>query len=333
MNLSFNQVEELLGDETFLAWYNKTDAGHITAWDKRIAGDPAQKKLADEAVQILVAIKAKEKPVGDKQLNRAEQRLMNTISTFSTVPSAPVIALKQKRTMWWAAAAIFIVATGLGGWQYFSQHNRSAFQTRYGEIRNELFPDGSQVTLNANTEVTYGKGWQNGKDREVWLKGEAFFEVKKTTEKSRFIVHLANFDVIVTGTKFNVNNRGSKSNVLLKEGSVIIRSPGGKEIFLKPGEFVEYSNGQLQMKTINDILVTSWRDRKFIFEKTPLREVAAALTETYGVKVTLVDDAVAATPISGIFPNDNLDIFLAYLEARDDLEIDKTEKEIVIRKK
>ncbi len=52
--------------------------------------------------------------------------------------------------------------------------------------------------------------WKEGTSREVWLKGEAFFHVSKTPTKARFIVHTERFDVVVTGTQFNVMNRAGK---------------------------------------------------------------------------------------------------------------------------
>ena len=184
--------------------------------------------------------------------------------------------------------------------------------------------------LNANTTLNYKK-WSEGSDREVWVKGEAFFHVKKTAQKTRFIVHTGNFDVVVTGTQFNVIDRNNKNNVLLKEGSVIIQHEG-QEVHMKPGEYVEFNNTGIQKKDINNAPVLAWTEHKFIFEKTPMKEVATLVTELYGVKVTLADEASSSDSISGIMPNDNLDVFIQALEAAK-YDVVKSDKEIQIRRK
>jgi ferric-dicitrate binding protein FerR (iron transport regulator) len=157
--------------------------------------------------------------------------------------------------------------------------------------------------------------------------------VQKTERKSRFIVHTSHFDVIVTGTEFNVVNRNERANVLLTEGSVIIRTADGKETAMKPGDFVEFVNDQVQKKQGNDSLILGWKDRNFNFEKTPMKEVVTSIEEVYGVKVRLEDEALVTDSITGIMPSDNLDVFLQSLEAAMNYEVIKNDKEILIRSK
>lgn len=335
MSLPINTVEELLCHESFLAWYFKTDAGAVEDWNMRIANDPSLKKLTDEATELLNIIRIKEQPVDAQRLRHAEQKLMETTAPSGHIgTAAKVVSMQSRRNInsrWWAAAAI-IFLTSLGIWQYTRITGKLAIQTAYGEIRNNNLPDGSQVMLNANTTINY-RNWKQNTDREVWIKGEAFFHVKKTAQKNRFIVHTGNFDVIVTGTQFNVNNRSDKSSVLLKEGSVIIKGEE-KEIHMKPGDYVEFSNNTgLQKKDINSAPILAWTDHKFVFENTPMSEVASLVTEYFGIKVTLADEAVASSTISGIMPNDNLDVFLQSLQALSEYEIVKSDNEIKIRKK
>src|SRR5690606_15777064 len=92
--------------------------------------------------------------------------------------------------------------------------------TGYGETRKINLPDGSLVVLNANSELKYESNWQQAPMREVWLQGEAFFEVVKTTEEKQFIVHTGSLDVEVLGTQFNVHNRHQKVQVVLSSGKV-----------------------------------------------------------------------------------------------------------------
>lgn len=330
MDVTSNTIEELLSDESFLAWYFKTDPLATEKWNNRLANDPVQRKLVDEAVQMLQTITIKEQSVDVQRLINAETRLINaTANTDADQHPAPVVAIRSHNFKWWAAAAI-IFLTSIGVWQYFRTTNKLAIQTAYGETRQDVLPDGSQVMLNANTTLNYKK-WSEGSDREVWVKGEAFFHVKKTAQKTRFIVHTGNFDVLVTGTQFNVIDRNNKNNVLLKEGSIIIQHEG-QEVHMKPGDYVEFRDNGIQRKNINNAPVLAWTEHKFIFEKTPMKEVATLVTELYGVKVTLADEASSTDSISGIMPNDNLDVFIQALEASK-YDVVKSDNEIQIRRK
>ena len=330
MAMNIKNVDELLCDDGFLAWYFKTDPTKIVFWDNLIKNDPDQKKWVEEAVSIIEAIKIKEDgPAIDP--GKAESRLFERINQVNPRPTASLVPLNAGRKLLrWVAAAIILVTVGFGLYKFF-QPGKPVIETSYAEIRKESLPDGSQVTLNANSEITYGRSWGKGKDREVWVKGEAFFQVEKTPQKSRFVVHTGHFDIIVTGTEFNVVNRNEKTNVLLKEGSVIIREANGNETAMKPGEFVEFANERLQKKPAKDIQVLAWNDRKFIFEKTPIKDVGASISVLYGVIVSFGDEAVAAETISCILPNDNLDVLLQLLETTYNYEIIKSNQDILIK--
>jgi ferric-dicitrate binding protein FerR (iron transport regulator) len=331
MDLSSNTIEELLSDESFLSWYFKTDPQAEQAWNNRIASDPVQKKLVEEAVLLLQNVVIKEQPVDVQRIKLAETRLIHAIgSTEADQPTAKVVTKKSRSVKWWAAAAI-IFLTSIGVWQYSRTTDKLALQTAYGETRQNVLPDGSQVMLNANTTLDY-RNWKEGMDREVWVKGEAFFHIKKTAQKTKFIVHTGHFDVVVTGTQFNVTNRNNKRNVLLTEGSVIIKGDK-QEVHMKPGDYIELNNTGIKKKEINHAPVLAWKEHKFFFENTPMNEVASLVTEFYGIKVTLADESVAAESITGIISNDNLDAFLQSLEALFNYDIVKSDKEILIRHK
>jgi ferric-dicitrate binding protein FerR (iron transport regulator) len=184
--------------------------------------------------------------------------------------------------------------------------------------------------LNANSSISYTSGWEDGKEREVWIKGEAFFHVKKTASKSRFIVHTNEMDIIVTGTQFNVVSRADKSSVMLTEGSVFIRTKDGKETKLVPGDFVELLNSQLEKKEVREEAVLAWKDKKIVFDNTPLYEVVQQIKEHYGEEVTIADDALAHKTIKGMMANDNLDVLLQALEVSLDCTVVHKDGRIII---
>ena len=169
--------------------------------------------------------------------------------------------------------------------------------------------------------------------REVWLSGEAYSHVAKTPLKSRFIVHLNHFDIIVTGTQFNAVNRGQKANVMLKEGSVFLRTDQGKEMKMAPGDYVEYRNAGLQKKSVRSDSVLAWKEHKLIFEGTPLKKLIEVIREDYGVDVKTRGTAVGEKKIYGILPNDNLEVLLYALGATGDFAVEWDRDTAIIKDK
>lgn len=338
MEQNFLNIEDIIADERFQAWYFRMDPQLRKDWETWMVANPQQAALVAEAKEYMDRLIITERQVPENQLVVAEQRLMTGIAEKE---AAAVISFDNhndgirtrsiRKRWWWAAAAVVILAVSSVALWY----NRppSAIHTAYGEVREQQLPDGSKVMLNANSEIRFTEGWDKGREREVWVKGEAFFHVAKTPVKSRFVVHTDQFDVIVTGTQFNVVNRSDKTNVMLTEGSVILHTRDGKQINMKPGDFVEINNSQLEKKAGREENVLAWRDKKLFFEHTPLHTALEKIEEHYGVKISVDNALIGGKPISGIMPNDNLDVLLEALEATNDFHVIRKDGEIIITNK
>ncbi len=330
MHASFQEPEELLAEESFYNWYLKCDEASIAQWDSWIKENPANEALAGQAVAILKALPLRETAVPAAQVEAAYQRLQAASYKLQEDEGGRVVHLRARR--WWmaAAAVVILAAAGLGILKY-TGFFAPTVETQYGQIKEERLPDGSEVTLNAHSKISYFNEWKDGKDREVWINGEAFFHVKKTPQKSRFIVHTGRFDIIVTGTRFNVINRDGITNVLLQEGSVIVRSKDGREIYMKPGDFVEVNDSFVGKKPADPVTITAWKERKMVFDSTSMTDAARMIETDYGVQVVLADSNTTYKPLTGILPNDNLDVLLTALEATQDFKVERNGNTIVIR--
>lgn len=322
---NYEKPEDFISDESFVSWFYKTNEKNIQQWNMWLQSHPDKKPLVDEATSFLSLINTTENPVSQEQLSAAEKQLRTAIST-----GTKVVSINRNRFWYVAAAAVIIILLVTTGIRYFTSSNKQLqLTTQYGQIRHERLPDGTEVVLNANSKVTYGK-WKQGSAREVWINGEALFHVQKTPEHSKFIVHTNAFDIEVTGTIFNVINTPGKSNIILKEGSVKIHRPGEEEIIMKPGDFVEFSNQQIQKKTVTKQDYLAWTENKLVFDNTSLREIATIIKDHYGIDVQLNGKNVADKTITGIMPNDNLDVLLKALEATLDCDVQHTNDKIVI---
>ena len=334
MNNNFDQLEDFIADDSFLSWVYKTDETNIAQWETWLANNPGKKALATEAANLALQIRLTEASVSGEQLDAATTRLTNTMEAEKQNSPAKVIGMRRRKIWYSVAAAAIILAVLTFSLRYvFNGNSKPQLATTYGQIRQDRLPDGTEVTLNANSKITYPKQWKEGTDREVWINGEAFFHVKKTPHRDKFIVHTDAFDIEVTGTSFDVINRNGKSSIVLKEGSVKIHRPGEEVIFMKPGDFVEFAEKQIHQKTISKQDYLAWTENKLVFDNTTLTEFAAIVKEHYGIEVKLEGEGLAERTISGIMPNDNLDILLQTLEATQDFSIQRSKTAITITNK
>ncbi|MBK7131283.1 MAG: FecR domain-containing protein [Bacteroidales bacterium] len=131
-------------------------------------------------------------------------------------------------------------------------------------------PDGSKISLNRNSQLTYRENFGK-KNRNVKLTGEAFFEIAPDASKP-FIIDAGKADVRVVGTSFNVitNNTESEVEVYVKTGKVILSDKSGSQsIALEPG-FVGKMDSKTSGKLLMKIPTTSRgiQDCLFIPDKT-----------------------------------------------------------------
>jgi transmembrane sensor len=342
----YSQPEELLADDTFLNWYFKTGEGEAVAWEEWMAADAGNRALALQAVEMLELIRLPERKIPAEQIQRASGRLLAGIARIGESETADSETgddgfqggkseknsrsgaaygsrrLPFYRSGRWIAAACALVVLTTGVLFYRAYRSRSSeIRTEYGQLGEQLLPDGTEVTMNANSLLKYKPEWRSGVDREVWVRGEAFFHVVRTPEKSRFIVHLDDCDVIVTGTRFNVVNRPGKENVMLQEGAVMLHASCGKELSLLPGDFVSVGKNGMEKVSARPDSLMAWKERRLFFDHTPLPELVNIVYEQYGVRLQLAGDSTAEKTVTGILRNDNLDELLKALEMSNEFEV------------
>ncbi|SFW84891.1 FecR family protein [Chitinophaga sancti] len=156
---------------------------------------------------------------------------------------------------------------------------------RGGQYRVTL-SDGTRVWLNAASSLSYPTTF-NGKDREVTLHGEAYFEVAQQASQP-FIVHTPKQDIKVLGTEFNINCYQDEGQTLttLVTGSVRVEGRGGeKPLQLHPGEQAVLDNEDFTVSMVDVSLYTAWKDGDFRFRATPLVEVLHQIERWYDLDV------------------------------------------------
>ena len=183
--------------------------------------------------------------------------------------------------------------------------------TLSGEKSIITLPDGSIVTLNADSKLKYPDQFNNT-SREIYLYGEAYFEVHHNIQQP-FIVHSENLTTTVLGTKFDVSAyRENKTiSVSLLAGKVKVSSgEKGKvnEVVLKPKEQLLYDKEKNESSfTLFDSLeAVGWKDNIYKFENEPLGEVLLQLERAFGVKFKLDAQSVLKQKITIKFEKNSL---------------------------
>lgn len=328
MNKVFNQAADVLADEEFSAWYFRQSPEAVQEWEQWLQANPQYSMLVEEAIAFMEAMPCERVMRNEADTEKQLQQLTRRISETAELPATP-LKKRTYRIFWQAAAAVLLLAGAFGIWKWVTPAETS-LRTAYGQTISEALPDGSNLLLNANSQVKLGKSWNNGKDRELWLDGEAFFSVKKTPEKSRFIVHAGTARIEVTGTRFNVKSRHNKLSVYLAEGGVKVHTSAGKVISLKPGDYLDLEKGETVSQPSNQEDILAWRDNRLSFNNTSLAEVAQAINDYYGTKVILGDEELKRLSLTGILPNDKLDNLLEAIKEALDLKITRTQDTILM---
>lgn len=227
---------------------------------------------------------------------------------------------------------------------YYEENKDSVTLGEYNMIRTPLggeysltLADGTKVWLNAMSELRYPVAF-GGDTREVELKGEAYFEVKKNEGKP-FIVKTDEFNVRVLGTSFNISAYldSPLAHSTLCSGHVRIndRTNPGKEVDILPGEQLLFhrDNREMSVREVDTDVFVSWREGFFQFDNNTVEEVFTILQRWYNIQVFYANVEVRQELFTGKLPRfDNLQIIIDLIERVSDLKIEVRGKMIYIDK-
>lgn len=194
-----------------------------------------------------------------------------------------------------------------------SQRNtvENKINTPNGGKYQVILPDGTKVTLNAASSLTFPTTF-TGPEREVKLDGEAYFEVAKDKNKP-FRVNSGIQTIEVLGTHFNINAYANEQTIktTLMEGSVKV-SVGEASTLIVPGQqtIIDRDKPQEINKGNADIdKETAWKNDIFLFEKDDLKSVMRQISRWYDVEVVY----------TGTFPHNELFEFFGGISRKSNL--------------
>ncbi len=306
--------EKDISDELLGRWL----AGELTE-EERIEFEQSE---AYRSYQV-IADYSEQLEVGSFDTDAAYERLKQK---RNAAPKAKIIGMPRSR--WIAVAASVLVLIGIGSLFFLgdSPIENTTVSVANGERKEVKLPDNSTVSLNANSSIVYNKGsWKE--ERNVELKGEAFFSVKKG---KRFRVTTKHGTVEVLGTQFNVLDRNERTEVICYTGKVRVTDSKGKSTILTKGMAARMNKGVLTDSWDPEINEKpDWQLGYSTFENVPLQDVLDELEAQYAIDVKVKADINGRT-YHGAFPHDNLDQALALIFGPMQLNYTKENGTIVV---
>ena len=321
------------------------------------------------------------KKTNEKSVEKIEQafdkhleRLNSHIEPMSNQGGAKENALlsetrqnKSVKKLWWACVAAacvvsFFIFLGVSKNKEDAppQSAGNIISTKPGFKASINLPDGSKVWLNGDSKITYDGDFQ-GKTREVYLSGEAFFDVAK--DKTRpFIIHTRTINLKVLGTAFNVRSYDydKETETSLVHGSVevTLRNNPDKKIVLKPGEkllvknalidtlakhLVAQSNDEDQPIAVltkmhyygkdSSAVETSWTKNELVFNNERLDKIVLNLERWFKIKMIIKDENLKGGRYKiTIKEEDKLEDVLDALKAAEGFDYSIKNKEVNINR-
>lgn len=329
--------ENITIEELLIRYYDGTvtpeDTDKVKAWldasaeNRETAKQFCSLLFASDTLQVLTSIDT-EKALKKVHRHIAIRRLIHS-------------GLKWSQR---AAAVLFLPLLCVAFFLY--HQNQSAELTKMVEVRTTpgmvtsfRLPDSTLVYLNANSTFRYPSRF-NGDAREVYLNGEAYFEVTKDV-KHHFIVSTSQkSSVEVFGTHFNLEAFSDKNEVIatLTEGCIKFdyeKTGQITEIWMKPGEKIIYDTKKESVKQYktNGLTELSWKEGKIILDNTPFNQTLHLLEKRYNVEFTVKNTRFRHYSFTGTFTGQPIEQILEYFKISSNINWKYTNRQDSIQTK
>lgn len=192
-----------------------------------------------------------------------------------------------------------------------------------------MLPDSSKVWMQTGSNIRYAKNFESR--REVWLEGEALFDVTKG-KKQHFIVHISKAFIEVKGTSFQIRkNKNHKNEITLFEGKVEFNVQNTSHcIAMKPMEKIIYDPETADI-TLEKVEHINWENGRYLFTDITLAQLTEIINDRYSSQITLGKNVNKKYKYSGsLYHNEPLENVIRKLCYSMSLKAEKKGEEILI---
>lgn len=242
----------------------------------------------------------------DRSLKAIQEKL--AVNEQVSAPGKPRRGRIIRISAWAAAACVLLCVSVLTG--MYLKRSRSAgeytvLSTGIGEVKRWELPDGSSVWLNAGSSIRLPAGF-NEQAREVYLEGEAFFDVAQEVNKP-FIIHSGKLDTRVLGTAFAVSAYpdAALNTITVLEGEVQVSDASHVLGNLVADRKMEYRNdiGKSIVAGVDATKDVAWKERKLVFTDMPMSDISIHLQRWYGYRFVFKNQRLKDVRFTASFAN------------------------------
>lgn len=274
-------------------------------------------------------------PSKEHSAEKSFSRLMARIQTDND--STDIFRRRARQYRVWLAAATVALLIAMSGWLYMMLDTDPSFiikSNNSGIVQNVPLPDGTVIQLNNHSKLIYPERFA-GDSREVFLEGEAYFDVKHD-KKHPFIVRAGELKIRVLGTKFTVNasSQSPQITATLLEGSIEV-SNEKRQMLMKPSQQLRYdvnSGNMLLTELSNASREIRWIQNVWVLSETPLLDICQRLEHLFNVKIIIMNDELIGKSFTGEFyTNESLESILKTMQTSTPFKYERKGKNIILK--
>ena len=302
----------------------------LAAFKEEIRADPGKQKLLDAYRKIWDSARAEPR----YDLDAEWALLQDKLPGFEV--DSEGAGRRMGRTVFYYTyriAAVLVLGLMFTFSLYYVRHIAGMEKVVAGNVPLEvILEDGTEVIVNRNSSLRYSRKLDK-EERKVYLRGEAWFDVARDTARP-FEIDAGEALVQVLGTSFNVNayRENPTVEITVATGLVALSAKEDEEnlIVMKAGSGGSYDKTQGKLKLIptSDPNTISWKTRELFFEGTSLKEVCELVNSVYGARLIIMNQELAACPITVTFRDQSLESVLSVIESTLDLQLSRVGDEI-----
>lgn len=277
----------------------RVDEAFLTRWLNNELTDLELEKFRNSTEYSMysrIMSTSEELSIPEFRSEKVRKKLIKQISASNKKAKVVKFRIKYIST----AASVAII---LGLW-LFVNSSTTSYKTNFGEQLSVMLPDSSEVLLNSKSSIEFDKKKWNQK-REVLLKGEAYFKVRKG-KKFKVITGLGN--VAVLGTQFNVHSSSDYVEVKCFEGKVNVTSGKDQNILNRGNASRSFKTGVTEKWAITT-QEPGWKNGESSFKSIALKYVINSIENQFGVTFK-VENINLEQKFTGSYTHDDLKIAL-----------------------
>ena len=239
-------TEDFAADELFIRWVqNPRDEEVHHFWQTLMRNNPYKNRQINLARQLVNEIfQGKEDDLNTSETHNLWKRIRDSIHELPEVQTlVPEVKTFATYFYFWRWASASIAAILFIGWIFWTIPARDEFlvvQTSVGQPRRIVLSDGSVVQLNGQSTLRYAREWSLQKDREIWLNGNGYFDVRPTHDDAKFKIHVNGVVLQAQNTSLNISQSPSRLRIELSDGVLLLDGSNvAKPIQMRSGDILE----------------------------------------------------------------------------------------------